>query len=170
MRHQNKFTNLSREKRRLERIFRKSHLTVHRQLFIKACSRYNSMLDSVKWDYFKAKIDKAGNHRLFKTVDRQFTSGSPVLPTIYNSLDSLSANLNDFYVQRIRKLRSELEGISNDHAIPVANDSVICFHLFSQFELSCYTGKQMIRSLSSKPCSLDPVPSHLLKNHLLLTP
>jgi len=47
MRHQNKFTNLSREKRRLERIFRKSHPTVHRQLFMEACSRYNSMLDSV---------------------------------------------------------------------------------------------------------------------------
>ena len=135
MRHQNKFTNLSREKRRLEGIFRKSHLTVHRQLLMKACSRYNSMLDSVKSDYFKAKIDKAGNQRLFKTVDRQFTSGSPVLPTIYNSLDSLSEHLNDFYVQRIRNLRSELEGISNDHAIPVANDSVRCFHLFSQFEI-----------------------------------
>ena len=83
MRHQNKFTNLSREKRRLEGIFRKSRPTVHRQLFMKACSRYNNMLDSVKSDYFKAKIDKAGNHRLFKTVDRLFTSGSPVLPTIY---------------------------------------------------------------------------------------
>ena len=122
MRHQNKLSNLSREKRRLDRIFRKSHPTVHRQLFMEACS---------KSDYFKAKIDKAGNHRLFKTVDRLFTSGLPVLPTIYNSLDSLSENLNDFYVQRIRNLRSELEGICKDHAIPVANDSVRCFHLFS---------------------------------------
>ena len=136
MRHQNKFTNLSREKRRLERIFRKSHPTIQGQLFMEACLRYNSMLDSVKSDYFKAKIDKAGNHRLFKTVDRLFTSGLPVLLTIYNSLDSLSENFNDFYVQRIRNLRSELEGISKDHAIPVANDSVRCFHLFSQFEIS----------------------------------
>ena len=128
------------------------------------------MLDSVKSDYFKAKIDQAGNHKLFKTVDRLFTSGSPVLPTICNSLDSLSENFNDFYVQRIRHLRGELEGISKDHAIPVNNDSVICFHLFSQFELSCDTVKQIIRSLSSKSCSLDPVPSHLLKNHLQLTP
>ena len=124
-----------------------------------------------KSDYFKAKIDKAGNHRLFKTVDRLFISGLPDLPTIYNSLDSLSENLNDFYVQRIRNLRNELEGISKDHVIPVANDSVRCFYLFSQFEIfSCDTVKQIIRSLSSKSCSLDPVPSHLLKNHLQLTP
>ena len=88
-----------------------------------------------KSDYFKAKIDKADNRRLFKTVDRLFTSGLPVSPTIYNSLDSLSENFNDFYVQRIRNLRNELEGISKDHAIPVANDSVRCFHLFSQFEI-----------------------------------
>ena len=88
-----------------------------------------------KSDYFKAKIDKVDNHRLFKTVDRLFTSGLPVSPTIYNSLDSLSENFNDFYVQRIRNLRNELEGISKDHAIPVANDSVRCFHLFSQFEI-----------------------------------
>ena len=66
MRHQNKFTNLSRETRRLERIFMKSHPTIHGLLFMEACSRYNSMLDSVKTDYFKAKIDKAGNQRLFK--------------------------------------------------------------------------------------------------------
>ena len=113
MRHQNQFTNLSREKHRLERIFRKSH------------------------------------------------------PTFQNSLDSLSENLNDFYGQGIRNLRGELEGISKDHAIPVANDSIRCFHLFSQFEIfSCDTFKQIIRSLSSKSCSVDLVPSHLLKNHL----
>ena len=113
MRHQNQFTNLSREKHRLERIFRKSH------------------------------------------------------PTFQNSLDSLSENLNDFYGQRIRNLRGELEGISKDHAIPEANDSIRCFHLFSQFEIfSCDTFKQIIRSLSSKSCSVDLVPSHLLKNHL----
>lgn len=113
MRHRNQFTNLSREKHRLERIFRKSH------------------------------------------------------PKFQNSLDSLSENLNDFYGQRIRNLRGELEGISKDHAIPVANDSVGCSHLFSQFEIfSCDTVKQIIRSLSSKSCSLDPVPTHILKNHL----
>ena len=61
------------------------------------------MLDSVESDYFKAKIDQAGNHRLFKTVDRPFTSGSLVLPTIYDSLDSWAKNFNDFYVQRIRE-------------------------------------------------------------------
>ena len=78
-----------REKRRLERMFRKSHLTVHRQLFMEACSRYNRMIDSVKSDYFRAKIDQAGNHRLFKPVDWLFTLGSPVLPTIYDSLNSM---------------------------------------------------------------------------------
>ena len=115
------------------------------------------MLDSVKSDYFKAKIDQAGNHKLFKTVDRLFTSGSPILPTIKRFSGILV-----FHVQR-----NELEGISKDHAIPVANDSVGCSHLFSQFEIfSCDTVKQIIRSLSSKSCSLDPVPTHILKNHL----
>ena len=64
------------EKRRLERMFRNSHLTVHRQLF---------MLDSVKSDYFKAKIDQVGNHRLFKTIidcspqDHRFYQPSMIL-------------------------------------------------------------------------------------------
>ena len=71
-------------------------------------------------------------------------------------------NFNDFHVQR-----NELEGISKDHAIPAANDSVGCSHLFSQFEIfSCDMVKQIIRSLLSKSCSLDPVPTHILKNHL----
>ena len=64
------------KKRRLERMFRNSHLTVHRQLF---------MLDSVKSDYFKAKIDQVGNHRLFKTIidcspqDHRFYQPSMIL-------------------------------------------------------------------------------------------
>ena len=45
--------------------------------------------------------------------------------------------------------------------------TVRCSHLFLQFEIfSCDTAKQIIRSLSSKSCSLDPVPTHILKNHL----
>ena len=52
-----------REKRRLERMFRKTHLIVHRQLFMEACARYNRILDSVKSDYFRAKIDQAVNER-----------------------------------------------------------------------------------------------------------
>ena len=75
---------------------------------MEGCSRYNRMLDSVKSDYFKAKIDQAGNHKLFKTVERLFTSGSPVLPTINDSLESSPENFNDFHVQRIRNLRNEL--------------------------------------------------------------
>ena len=102
------------------------------------------MLDSVKSDYVKAKVYQAGNDRLFKPVDRLF-----------------------FYVQRIRNLGNELQGISKDHAISVANDSVRCSHLFSQFEIFiCDTVKQIIRSLSSKSCSLDPIPTHLLKDQL----
>ena len=124
-------------------------------LFMEPCS---------KSDYFKAKIDKAGNHRLFKTVDRLFTSGRFCQLSIILWIPCLTIWMT-LYVQRIRNLRSELEGISEDHVIPVANGSVRCFHLFSQFEIfSCDTVKQIIRSLSSKSCSLDPVPSHLLKN------
>ena len=105
-----------REKRRQERMFRKSHLTVHRQLF---------MLDSVKSDYFKAKIDQVGSHRLFKTIIDCSLQDHSVLPTIYDSLDSLSENFNDSYLPRIRNLRNELEGIAKYHAILVANDSGI---------------------------------------------
>ena len=74
------------------------------------CSRYNRMLDSVKSDYFKAKIHQAGNHKLFKTVEQLFTSGSPVLPTINDSLESSPENFNDFHVQRIRNLRNDVMG------------------------------------------------------------
>ena len=84
-----------REKRRLDKMFRKSHLTVHRQLFM---------------------------------------------------LDSLSENFNYSYAPRIRNLRSELEGISKYHAIPVANDSVRCCHLFSKFDsLMCLKGYFMLK-------------------------
>ena len=125
------------EKRRLERMFRNSHLTVHRQLF---------MLDSVKSDYFKAKIDQVGNHRLFKTI----IDCSPQDHRFSNHLWFSGFLVWKFqwllYVPRIRNLRSELQGISKDHAIPVANDSVRCSHLFSKFDsLLCLKGYFMLK-------------------------
>ena len=104
------------------------------------------MLDSVKSDYFKAKIDQVGNHRLFKTIIDCSPQDHPVLSTIYDSLDSLSENFNDSYVPRIRNLRNELEGISKYHAILVANDSVRCSHLFPKFDsLLCLKGYFMLK-------------------------
>ena len=83
-----------REKRRLDKMFRKSHLTVHRQLFM-----LDSALDSVKSDYFKAKIDQVttGYLKLLSTVHLRIT-GFTMQPSMILWIPCLKISITLMYL------------------------------------------------------------------------
>ena len=54
-----------REKRKAERKFRKTKLRLNKQMYIKACERYNRLLENCKTSYYKNKIEGADRNRLY---------------------------------------------------------------------------------------------------------
>ena len=96
-----------RDKRRLERKFRKSGLTVDKQQFELKCSEYNSLLENSKRNFFKSRIEQADPNQLFKLVDGLFSVNTTVLPP-YDSLEQLAGDFNAFVIGKIRGLRMEL--------------------------------------------------------------
>jgi hypothetical protein len=83
---------VQREKRRLERKFKKSGLTIHKELFTEVCKKYNKMLESYKTSYYRDKINQADRNKLFRLVNGLFQKNSKALPS-YTSLELLVEEL-----------------------------------------------------------------------------
>jgi hypothetical protein len=149
----------------LERKFRKSGLTVDQQQFELKCAEYNSLLETSKCSFYKSKIEQKDRNQLFRLVDGFFTTNKPVLPT-YNSLDQLAEDFNDFFINKIRDIRMELfdsSTIQPHHSM----EQRILHCEFSEFILpskDCI--KDIISSFSNKTCSLDPIPTHVVKDNI----
>ena len=54
-----------RIKWRAERMFRKTGLEVHKEIFGEACNNYQKQLEFHKTSYYKSKIERAGRNKLF---------------------------------------------------------------------------------------------------------
>ena len=152
-----------RDKRRLERKFRKSGLTVDKQQFELKCSEYNSLLETSKRNFFKSRIEQADRNQLFKLVDGLFSVNTTVLPP-YDSLEQLTGDFNAFFIGKIQGLRMELTNPSSDHD---DEKQRILYCEFPQFTPpSNESIKNVLSSLSNKTCSLDPIPTHVIKDNI----
>ncbi|CAB4015684.1 Hypothetical predicted protein [Paramuricea clavata] len=114
---------VKREKRRLERKFKKSGLTIHKN--------------------------------------------SKALPS-YTSLELLVEEFNDFFINKVRNIRNELELYKENLEIIISPQSPkLPPCKFKEFQLPNESSvQQIIKSLSTKTCSLDPIPIPVHKNHL----
>ena len=153
--HDDNLRQAKLHKRRLERKFRKSGLTVDKQQFELKCSEYNSLLETSKCNFFKRRIEQADRNQLFKLFDGLFSVNTTVLPP-YDSLEKLTGDING--------LRMELMNPSSDHH----DEKQRILHCeFPQFTPPSNENiKNVISSLSNKSGSLDPIPTHVIKDNI----
>ena len=71
---------VKREKRRLERKFKKFGLTVDQQQFESNCAEYNSLIETTKTHFYKSKIEHINRNQLFRLIDGFFMIKNTVLP------------------------------------------------------------------------------------------
>ena len=157
--------------RSLERQWLKSGLSIHKQLFVAARSDYKTLIDNTKSKYFQAKIaDTNDDKQLFKIVDEISGSKKIVANVIPDSDISLLPELfADFFENKIVQIRSNLENSivdsvvvnnNSDDALPV-QIALNSFHNVTVEEVI-----KIVRSMNSKSCALDPVPTSLVKDCL----
>ena len=100
-------------------------------------------------------------------VDKLFQPGSSALPS-YTSLEVLVEDFNDFFIGKIQSIRDELQD-AVDHSMQPQHRTLA--HEFTMTPLFCSTVKNTIHCLSTKTCSLDPLPTFVIKNYVdLLSP
>ena len=151
-----------RELRRLERRWKASHLEVHRQIMKAKRTEYNRMSNEALASYHRTRIETSDQKKLFGIIDDiigEKKSSASVLPNHDNS-QHLAQSFSDFFQGKISKLRDKFPS-SMSLEITTASSLPYCFPEFKQVtdsELS-----EIIQSMNSKSCTLDPIPTKLLK-------
>ena len=164
------------KRRRLERRWRKTKLTVDRDLYVSQCNIVKNLVYSSKMSFYSKIIDDSSNDNkvLFSTVDKLLhRSTETKLPSSPSSTE-LSNTFVNFFNNKIVNIRSELSArevsigsnILADFDKPSKNCTFYSFQPIAAADLSV-----MCKNLLSKSCSLDPIPSSLLRHNLgLLLP
>ena len=151
------------DRRKKERIWRKTGLTVHKQIFIAASRYVNVLVSKAKEAFYNKKFETVKTCKeLFSTVNVLFGNNQTnPLPNITESENA--SNFSTFFKSKIDKIRESL-----DNAMPSAplfssfhGKPLTLFDLASQDEI-----EKIIIESSTKHCDLDPLPTSLLKNCL----
>ncbi|GFS01220.1 RNA-directed DNA polymerase from mobile element jockey [Elysia marginata] len=101
-----------RERRAAERKWNKTGLHVHREMFISARNRFNSVVCSVKRQHYLSKLSSAGSCKeLFRVTDELLgkTSGSPS-----TTQDQGTSSFLNFFTSKVCKIRENLIGSNGD--------------------------------------------------------
>jgi len=163
-------------RRKLERRWRKTKLTIDRDLYVTQCNLVKDLIFSAKMSYYsKIIVDSdCDNKVLFSTVDKLLhRSAETKLPTSPTP-QALANTFVNFFNDKIMNIRVEL----SSRAIPADPDVFAEFDLpsndctFDSFDpVTTDYLSGMCKKLFSKSCSLDPIPAELFRQNLgLLLP
>ena len=157
---------LKKEKRRLERKWVKSRLEVHKQMYVEYSKRYYTAIQQAKTEYFNKRVSNSNQKQLFQFVDSLLkVKHAPILPK-HDSAFELAQRLNKYFSEKIQALRTELDSQPTRDLSLQVNER-ISETLMSSFEVvSSDVVMKAINSAPSKSCSLDPIPTDILKKSL----
>jgi hypothetical protein len=150
-----------RKRRTRERKYRKTGLEVHKQLLQDQRLVVVSLVDKAKSTYFQNEFANADSKKAFKLLGNLLNVKPPALSTLEDPR-TLSESLAAFFTEKINRIRSTMDAAPQ---LTTIADSVTppsglldSFHPVEEDQVT-----QVIMRSASKSCSLDPLPTHLLK-------
>ena len=153
---------LSKQTRRQkERTWRKSGLITHKEDFIDAKRDVNSLISQAKTDYYARLITDHHDNpkRMFAVVSQLLGKEKTCAMPPDRSDADLVMDFSNYFIDKINNIRST---IPPSHSNPISRTVSSILHSFqdaSQDEI-----KRIIMKAPTKHCSLDPMPTHLLKD------
>ena len=151
-------------------------MTVHRDIYIGQKKVVSDIIKKAKTNYYTDKVLECGRDQkaLFRVIDSlQGRNKSVVLPSFATPADA-AKEFSDFFVHKICDIRNKLDSQDNtDTHVPLHKKTVLplkepkpartkqTFKLMTLEQIS-----KIIESSPPKSCSLDPIPTWLLKSHL----
>ena len=159
-----------REKRKGERIWRKSRLEVHLQMFIALCLILKNLIHGEKEQFFKKQISDCGGDqkKLFGIVNSLLGRGKKALLPQHDDSLTLARLFNEFFITKIDNIRHEFPNLEQNLPSP----SSINFHAMLDVNLESsltyfkHTNIDEVNVLLSKmnktTCLFDPFPTRLL--------
>ena len=160
---------LSQEKRlrrKYERKYKQSKLTVDKLQLQEQRNKYNALLNSTKKDYIKNKIENAESSKdLYKICDKLLNREQKAILPSHDCAQSLANTFVNYFNEKIELIRNNLETSLNSSTDQVPDSvSIFCGVSFEQFNVVSEADiRKIISSSPTKSCALDPIPTWLLK-------
>ena len=112
--YNDEIASAKRERRKLERHWRKTKLTVHQQLYKDKCKQVRSLITSAKMEFYSDLIkENKGNHKvLFSAIDRMLNLTPEKCYPSCESAKELCNNFADFFSSKIATIRSNLDSLA----------------------------------------------------------
>ncbi|KAK7111255.1 hypothetical protein V1264_010921 [Littorina saxatilis] len=150
-----------KERRRAEREWKVSGLTVYEQLYRKAKNFVTFIVHKAKSMFYTTQIAQAKSSKeLYHiTNDLCARSSASLLPTVYPSA-SLPDVFSNYFVTKVEKLRDDLDSqpsVPHPLGTPFSGDPLASFTPVTESEV-----RKILTSSAPKTCDLDPIPTPLL--------
>lgn len=151
-----------RRLRRLERLWRRTGLHVHYEMFNDACLSRNKLIHEAKSTFLVSRINENLEKKsLFKVVDSFLIKKPQLALPNHDSLPELAERFSAFFTEKVNNIRVALEvltcNVVRDFA-PYRGNSFSVFKPVSVSEILV-----LIKSCPCKSSLRDPVPSFLVK-------
>ena len=167
------------DRRRCERRWRKSGLTVHKEMYLQKKMAVNKLIRETRTEYYKNLIQehKKNPKKMFSVVSSLLgKKKSRLLPPGRSDAD-LADSFSAFFTNKVEKVRQSIEDASSDvhnaaHLpsvdpqpadLQTARQTVT---LATWREVSEDEVRRIIMNSPTKHCPLDPIPTWLLKQCL----
>ena len=160
-------------KRRLERKWKKSQLPADYQKFRDQCQSINLSITKCKTEFLSQKLVscEVDARKLFDTCKSLLGSTKKLsIPDCVNN-QTLANKFNDFFLDKIVKIREGISSSLSWESLQTLKEKL--FPGASVNKLQHFTPaneeeqiKKTLKKSSSATCELDPMPTHLLKEHV----
>jgi len=159
-----------REKRKAERNWRRTGLTVHKEIYIDERKHLNILISRSKREFYQQQISTSSckQSTLFKCVDDLLNKKKVTSLPSHESTKELCDRMSDFFADKIRVIHEGLaklqdDSISLDADVPFDRDG---HHLTDFSPVTEEEVHKIIKQAAPKSCCLDPAPTKLVKECL----
>lgn len=155
------------QRRQYERLWRRTKLTIHREMLLDMKKKVNSMISEAKTAYFKTLIldNKGDQRKLFSVVSRLLGKSQCTILPPGRQPSELVNEFSEFFSEKIMRIRAAIgdHGQHETESAPIKDpiSSLDCWQPVTQVEVG-----KIIMASPTKSCSLDPIPTNLLKQCL----
>ena len=148
-----------------ERTWRRSHLEIHRQIYTQHRNRLCAEVTKAKKLYYQSQLQGADQRKAFQVVSDLLSYQQPQHPD-----DIPGGRLCDLFAEyfdsKILKIRESIDGINGSCPELVTTSSPPSSTLSVFSETDSQEVQKIIMASKSKTCSLDILPTQLLKETL----
>ncbi len=161
-----------RERRKLERRWRKSQLQCDKDSYWKQHLYVNKLIEQSKSNYYRDALKDANPKQTFRILGNVMHQNIKALPS-FDSPDNLSNKFAEYFIDKVVKIRTSIDSnvstnvVSDQSSVSATaiGDGLVTplngFRVLKESEIH-----EIITDAANKTCNLDSLPTWLLKHNI----